>query len=103
MTVLLLATREAQAIKITLFTDRDTFVQRATEFDNVKTAGTQESPRPADQSKRGHPPSVTVAQQPGEKPFPLDRLFQEGHLDRTCFGVADRSRLRRIVCAFRPM
>jgi hypothetical protein len=47
------------------------------ETESEPTVRTQESPRPTKQSKGDHTPGATVMQQPGERPFPLDKLFQE--------------------------
>jgi hypothetical protein len=47
------------------------------ETESAPPVRTQESPRPTKQSKGDHTPGATVMQQPGERPFPLDKLFQE--------------------------
>src|SRR5262249_19612352 len=41
------------------------------------TVRAQGSPRPTDQSKGERTPGATGTQQPGGKPVPLDKLFQE--------------------------
>jgi len=71
-----------RAVKRTIATSRSEATTTGTVPDNETKGRAQESPRPTNPRKSDASPTLPLRSQPRGKPLLLDKLFQEGHIDR---------------------